>query len=70
MNTTLLIAIVLLIAVGVRYLTPSRERCPECNALREDDTPLCECGWIFEFDDEKPLQYGEVEDEETDDNDF
>lgn len=62
MTTTLLIALALLAAVAARYLIPTRERCPDCNTVREDDTPICACGWIYETPDDDALEYGEDDD--------
>jgi hypothetical protein len=63
-TTTILIALALLIAIGARYLRTGPERCPDCNEIRETDTPICSCGWIFEVpDDDMPLEYGDPTDE-------
>ena len=60
---TLLIAGTLLIAVLFRYLSRPAEACPECGLKREDDTPICSCGWVFEYpEDDDPLEYGDPED--------
>lgn len=58
--TNVLIGLVLLLALGFRYLKPAVERCPDCHALREEDNPICSCGWVFEYpDSNEPLEYGE-----------
>ena len=63
MMTTLLIALALIVVLCARYLGPPHERCPDCNAIREDNTLICTCGWIFETPDNDPLDYGETEDD-------
>ena len=64
MTTTLLIAIALLAALVGKYLLPSRERCPECQAIRKDDSPICSCGWIFDPpEDDQPLEYGDSDED-------
>ena len=58
----------LLLVVALRYLVPRRERCPQCQAVRDPEYPLCrECGWIYEspFDDG---DYGDVDDDDDDDD--
>jgi hypothetical protein len=48
MISTLILAAVLLLAVGLKYLKIGRTRCPECGAARQESEPLCSaCGWIF-----------------------
>jgi len=57
-------AVILLVAVALKYLMPRRERCPQCHAARSADSPLCpECGWIFETpgDEDDGFEYGEAE---------
>ena len=57
---TALIAIVLVF----RFLLPRAERCPDCGLKREDDHPICACGWVYEFpDDGDPLEYGDPDEE-------
>lgn len=64
MTTTLLIALALIAALAARYVLPQKARCPECGAVREDDAPICGCGWIFDIpDDDSPLEYGEPDDD-------
>ena len=63
-TTTLLIALALLLAVGARILLPRKERCPDCHQVREDDSPICACGWIFEMPDDASLDYGDPDDDE------
>ncbi len=57
-------ALFLLVVVGLWYLAPRRERCPQCHAGRDPDSPLCrECGWIHETPggEDDDLDYGEAE---------
>ena len=45
-----LLAILLLVVVALKYWQPLGQRCPQCQARREDaEHPLCPaCGWIYE----------------------
>jgi len=57
-------ALFLVVVVGVWYFLPRRERCPQCHALRDPESPLCrECGWIWDAsgDEDDDLDYGEAE---------
>ena len=55
-------ALFLLLVVGVWYFIPRRERCPQCYAVRDPDSPLCrECGWIYETPGDDDCDYGEAE---------
>ena len=56
-----LLAAVLLVVLVVRLVRKPVERCPDCGEIREDDTPICSCGWVFEYpdDDGPPLEYGD-----------
>ena len=57
--TTLLIGLALVAVLAVRFLGQKVERCPDCHQKRVDDTPICECGWVFEYpEDNEPLEYG------------
>lgn len=64
MFTSLLFAALILIVVLVKYLHKPAQRCPECNAVRESDHPICACGYVFEFpnDDDEPFEYAESDD--------
>ena len=60
MLPTLLIAGALLLAIFLKVFAKSVERCPECGQKREDQTPICPCGWVFEYpEDDEPLEYGD-----------
>ena len=60
---TFLIAAALLAAIVTRYAVTRTQRCPECGRKREEDAPICSCGWIFEYpEDCEPLEYGEPDD--------
>ena len=57
-------ALFLLAVVALWLLKPRRERCPQCHAARDPDSPLCrECGWIYEppGDEDDGYEYGEPE---------
>lgn len=63
--TTLLIGLALIVVLVARFARPGIERCPDCNRKREDDEPICPCGWVFEYpDDGEPLEYGTSEEAE------
>ncbi len=59
---TIVFATVLIVVVLIKYLHKPVERCPECNTPREADHPICPCGYVFEFPDDNPLEYGDPED--------
>ena len=60
MGYTLLFAGTLLVVLTLKYLVKPAARCPECGQKRESDTPICPCGWIFEYpEDDAPLEYGD-----------
>ena len=62
---TLLLTGVLLTVLLFKYLAKPGERCPGCGQKREDDHPICPCGWAFEFpDDDAPLEYGDPDDDD------
>ena len=63
MLSTLLIAFAVIAAVAYKWLIPQPERCPDCNLVREDEGPICSCGWIFETVDDDPLEYGAPDDD-------
>ena len=45
---TVILAAVVLLAVGLKYFKLGRNQCPECGQKRQEDEPLCSaCGWIF-----------------------
>ena len=57
---TVLISGALIAVFIVKVLLKSTERCPDCGEKREDDHPICECGWVFEYpDDDEPMEYGD-----------
>lgn len=57
-------ACLLLLVVALKYLRPRSERCPQCDAPREAEEPLCRaCGWIYEVPGEEDDDYGEPEEE-------
>jgi hypothetical protein len=62
----LLLAGVILLALLARWLGRPGQRCPECGLRRDNDTPICPCGWVFETPEtEDDLDYaGDEEDEE------
>ena len=61
----LLFACFLVVVVGLKYLWPKAEGCPQCGAPREAGQPLCrDCGWIYEVPGEEEDDYGEPEEEE------
>lgn len=65
MLTYYLIGAALLIVLAARFLRGTKPRCPECGLPRENDHPICECGWVFEYpDDELPIEYGDPESSE------
>jgi hypothetical protein len=65
MLLTLMLAGAVLLAVLARWLGRPGERCPECGLRREEGSPLCSCGWIFETPErEDDLEYGEEADRE------
>ena len=48
--------------VILRFLRRGGERCPECSAARDPESPLCrECGWIYEVPGEEDSDYGDPE---------
>jgi uncharacterized OB-fold protein len=50
--------------VILRFLRPRGERCPECGAARDPESPLCrECGWMYEVPGEEDSDYGDPEDQ-------
>jgi len=58
-----LLAVTLLIVLVARLRRTPVERCPECGEARQDDHPICPCGWVFEYpDDGLPLEYGDPDD--------
>ncbi|MCZ6632298.1 MAG: hypothetical protein O7G87_02770 [bacterium] len=60
MLPTLLITGALLLVLLYKVFAPTVERCPDCSQKREDDTPICDCGWVFEYpEDDTPLEYGD-----------
>ena len=65
--TTLLIALALVAVLVYRCAGPRAERCPECQRKREDDHPICPCGWVYEYPEtDQPLEYGSSSSEEVD----
>ena len=69
MTTGLLVlAAVLVIVLAVKLLHRPTEACPECGTVREAESPICPCGWVFEYpEDEQPLEYGSPEDASVND---
>ncbi|MDA0748326.1 MAG: hypothetical protein O2954_17555 [bacterium] len=64
MLSMFLIGAAVLLVVAAKYLYHPAERCPDCGLKREDNTPICECGWVFEFpEDDSPLEYGEPDED-------
>jgi hypothetical protein len=60
MTYPLILAILLLVVVAWRLLARRVERCPDCGRTRQDEDPICECGYVFEYpDDDEPLEYGD-----------
>ena len=43
-----MLAGVVLLAVIWKWLGRAAQRCPECSAKREGNSPICTCGWVFE----------------------
>lgn len=63
MITLYLFAGTLLIVLLLKRFYKPGERCPECGRKREEDEPICPCGWVFEYpDDDAPLEYGDPDD--------
>ncbi|MDA0709104.1 MAG: hypothetical protein O3B73_02715 [bacterium] len=64
MFSTLFLAGILILVVALKYLVKPAQRCPECHTARQQDFPICECGYVFEFPDEDddPLEYGDPDD--------
>lgn len=61
---SLLFAILIIVVVILKYLRLGGERCPQCNAGRDPESPLCrDCGWIYEVPGEEDSDYGDLEDE-------
>lgn len=55
-------ALFLLLVVGLWFVRNRQERCPQCHAARDLDSPLCRgCGWIFELPGDDDDDYGEPE---------
>ena len=63
MVATLLIAGAILLVIILRLLARGKETCPDCGRERDPDSPICACGWVFEYpDDGAPLEYGDPDD--------
>ena len=61
---SLIFAVLIIVVVILRFLRPRGERCPECGAARDPESPLCsECGWIYEVPGEEDSDYGDPEDQ-------
>lgn len=61
---SLFLAGFVILVVVLKYAWPRRERCPECDAVRQDGQPLCpECGWIYEVPGEEDEDYADGEEE-------
>ena len=60
-----LFAGLIILVIILKYLKIGANRCPQCNAQRDEELPLCEeCGWIFdsaEDDVDGDYEYGEPE---------
>lgn len=60
---SLIFAVLIVVVVILRFLRRGGERCPECSAARDPESPLCrECGWIYEVPGEEDSDYGDPED--------
>ena len=62
-----LLAVLLLVVVVLKFWAPFGQRCPQCQARREDaEYPLCpNCGWIYEVPGEEDEDFA-PDDEEND----
>ena len=64
MSWYLLFAAAISLTLVLKYATGRKERCPQCQELRDPDHPLCRnCGWIFDVPGEEDDDYGDVPEE-------
>jgi len=55
-------ACLIVVVVILKYLLPQKERCPQCQTVRQEEAPLCrECSWIFDVPGEVDDDYGDAE---------
>jgi hypothetical protein len=46
---SLFLGVAIILTLVLKYVLPRKERCPDCQELKDPDHPLCRsCGWIFD----------------------
>ena len=49
MSWSLFLGVAIILTLVLKYVLPRKERCPDCQELKDPDYPLCRsCGWIFD----------------------
>ena len=58
---SLLFVVAIILTLVLKYAIPRKERCPECQELRDPEHPLCtSCGMIYDVPGEENDDYGDV----------